>query len=137
MSAAVLQLSMARIAQNATPVAAPEPSHSTLSHSTLSHSTLRLTRRGRIVITTLAAIPLVVGALVLAMSGGMALAAEPATPASYITMQPGQSLWDVAERVAPLEDPRDVIVDIAALNCLTGDAVQPGQRLALPTNYSY
>ena len=132
MSAAVLQLSMARIAQNATPTVVPAPTH-----STPSHSTLRLTRRGRVVITTLAAVPLVVGALVLAMSGGIALAAEPAKPVSYITIEQGQSLWDIAQRVAPLDDPRDVIVDIVALNCLTADAVEPGQRLALPVDYSY
>ena len=99
---------------------------------------LHLTRRGRVVFTTLAALPLVAVALVLALNGGMAVAeGTSGTSAAtvgfdYVTITPGQSLWELAEALAPTSDPRDVIAEIVSLNQLPSDSVQPGQRLALP-----
>jgi len=104
--------------------------------STTTH--LHLTRRGRVVFTTLAALPLVAVALVVALNGGMA-AAEGASSGSaasvvfeYVTITPGQSLWQLAVDLAPTSDPRDVIAEIVSLNQLPSDSVQPGQRLAVP-----
>ena len=109
---------------------------------------LRLTRRGRIVFTTMAAVPLIIGALAFALNGGMAAATGQgasagndavtvdATAFEYVTIYSGQSLWQVAETLAPTADPRDVIAEIVSLNQLSSEAVQPGQRLALPTKYS-
>lgn len=104
-------------------------------------STLRLTRRGRVVFTTLAAIPVAAGALVLALNGGLASAAGPTGSAAavtfdYVTIQAGESLWQVAQTIAPSADPRDVIAEIVSLNRLDIDAVEPGQRLALPMAYT-
>lgn len=98
---------------------------------------LRLTRRGRIVFTTLAAIPLVVGALIFVLGGGIAVATGGAARVQfeYVTIHTGQSLWQLAERIAPEADPRDFIADIVSLNRLEADSVQPGQRLAIPTRY--
>lgn len=95
---------------------------------------LRLTRRGRVVFTAMAALPLVAGALGFAVNGGGAAASDRSAGQSfdYVTIVAGQSLWQVAEDVAPSADPRDVIADIVDLNRLTSDAVQPGQRIALP-----
>ncbi|MFT2817702.1 LysM peptidoglycan-binding domain-containing protein [Leifsonia sp. A12D58] len=97
---------------------------------------LRLTRRGRIVFTTLAAAPLIVMALVLAVNGGVASASNAAASGAaafdYVTISAGESLWDVAETFAPSSDPRDVIADIVSLNQLASADVEPGQRLALP-----
>lgn len=110
---------------------------------TATHGTTRLhlTRRGRVVLTTLAALPLVAVALVVALNGGIA-AAEGASAAGaggtqavdfeYVTIQPGQSLWQLAVSLAPTSDPRDVIAEIVSLNQLSSDSVQAGQRLALP-----
>ena len=110
---------------------------------TATHGTTRLhlTRRGRVVFTTLAALPLAAIALVVALNGGMA-AAEGATTVGaagsqtvgfeYVTVQPGQSLWQLAVSLAPTSDPRDVIAEIISLNQLSSDSVQAGQRLALP-----
>ncbi|SDK76128.1 hypothetical protein SAMN05216282_11275 [Cryobacterium psychrotolerans] len=110
--------------------------------STSTH--LRLTRRGRVVFTTLAALPLVAVALVVALNGGMASAegASDSTGADtagvgsvefdYVTINPGQSLWQLAESLAPTSDPRDLIAEIVSLNQLTSESVQSGQRLALP-----
>lgn len=100
---------------------------------------LRLTRRGRAVFTTLAAVPLVLGAIGVALNGGMAAAEGTAgigaAAFDYVTIEAGQSLWQLAETIAPSQDPRDVIADIVNLNQLASEAVQPGQRLALPADY--
>jgi hypothetical protein len=100
---------------------------------------LRLTRRGRAVLTTLAALPLVLGSVVLAVNGGGAAAEGTSSGGGaafeYVTVDSGQSLWELAQTVAPKQDPRDVIADIVNLNQLPSEAVQPGQRLALPAGY--
>ncbi|HEY2557153.1 MAG TPA: LysM peptidoglycan-binding domain-containing protein [Diaminobutyricibacter sp.] len=98
---------------------------------------LRLTRRGRAVITSLAAVPLVVGAFLFAMNGGGAIATGPTahTQFAYVTVHSGQSLWSIAEKVAPSADPRDVIADIVSLNQLQSAVVTPGQRIAIPAQY--
>lgn len=99
---------------------------------------LRLTRRGRRVFTALAAVPLVVGALVFALNGGGATAsADLATgDFQYVTVESGQSLWQLAESLAPGADPREVVADIVLLNQLEGSVVYPGERLAIPVAYS-
>ncbi len=95
---------------------------------------LRLTRRGRGVLLTLAATPLVIGAMFFALNGGGAVASLESSPASfeYVTVASGQSLWDVAESVAPGADPRDVIDSILRLNQLESADVFAGQQLAIP-----
>jgi len=100
---------------------------------------LRLTRRGRAVITTLAAIPLVVGAAVFAINGGGAAASAGGNAAGhfhYRVVQSGDSLWSIAERVAPNSDPRDVVARIVSLNQLSTSMVTPGQRVAIPAEYA-
>ena len=120
---------------------------------------LRLTRRGRLVFTTLAAVPLVIGAVSFAINGGAAGAADSATgtdlmsyttdsgivttltysptdvgSARFITVEPGQTLWDLAEDISPAADPRDVVADIKRLNALAVETLQPGQRLEIPSD---
>ncbi|HYI32542.1 MAG TPA: LysM peptidoglycan-binding domain-containing protein [Glaciibacter sp.] len=97
---------------------------------------LHLTQRGRVVFTALAAVPLVVGSLLVALNGGVAAATsdQATTTFTYVTVSAGQSLWQLAEKIAPTEDPREVIADIVSLNQLASEDVQPGQRLALPVS---
>lgn len=99
---------------------------------------LRLTSRGRAVFGTLIVIPLVVVALFLGFpSGGAAATNNPATCTfEYVSIEPGQSLWQLAEQVAPQADPREVIADILSLNNLSSGDVQPGQELAIPAQYA-
>ena len=98
---------------------------------------LRLTKRGRAVFTGLAATPVVVAVMLLALNGGGATATSADGGAlEQVTLQAGQSLWDLAEEIAPGTDPRDVISDILAVNDLGGGSVQAGQRLDLPAEYS-
>lgn len=100
---------------------------------------LRLTRRGRVVLTTIAAIPLVVAAVLFAVNGGGAVASGQGGDDSsftHVTVSSGQSLWQIAERVAPSADPRDVVAGIIDLNQLPSSLVMPGERLAIPTQYA-
>jgi LysM repeat protein len=103
---------------------------------------LRLTPRGRAVFTALAAAPLVALALFIGLGGGDAVAGQnapldaSAVTFEYVSIAPGQSLWQLAEQVAPQADPREVVADILALNQLQSADVQPGQELAIPVQYS-
>ena len=99
---------------------------------------LRITRRGRVVLTLLIAIPLAIGAAVAGVGAVGAAAGSHSSTATfqYVTVEPGESLWQVAQEVAPAADPRDVVADILTLNNLSSGEVQPGQRLAIPAQYS-
>ncbi|MEO7722535.1 MAG: LysM peptidoglycan-binding domain-containing protein [Pseudolysinimonas sp.] len=99
---------------------------------------LRITRRGRAVLTLLIAIPLAIGAAVTGIGAIGAAAGTHAgtTTFQYVTVESGESLWQVAQAVAPTADPRDVVANILSLNDLNSGEVQPGQRLAIPVQYS-
>lgn len=100
---------------------------------------LRLTARGRRFLLALAAVPLAGGIAFAALSGGTALASnESVATASFetVTVMPGDTLWSIAESVAPGADPREVIGDITRLNVLQGGALQIGQEIAIPAQYS-
>jgi hypothetical protein len=97
---------------------------------------LRLTRRGRGVLIVLASVPLVVGLIFMVNAGGAAATDSGApTHFGYVTVEAGQSLWAIAEKVAPNADPREVIADIVSLNQLEGGVVSPGERIAIPAQY--
>jgi hypothetical protein len=101
-------------------------------------SRLRLTRRGRVVFTALAAAPLVFAALGFAVNGGMATATvDSGSPAasSSITVLSGQSLWQLAEEISPEEDTREVVAQLLQANALDSAEVYPGQRLVVPAQY--
>ena len=50
----------------------------------------------------------------------------------YVTVSAGQTLWDLAEQIAPNTDLQDWMQDVVNLNGLTSTDLKPGQRLALP-----
>ena len=99
---------------------------------------LRLTKRGRAVLMTLAATPVVIAALLFGLNGGGAVASLDGGGATfqYVTVESGQTLWQVAETLAPSADPRDVIAEIVQLNQLKSSDVLAGQQLAIPAQYS-
>lgn len=101
---------------------------------------LRLTTRGRRVLAVLASIPAVVALSIAIVSGGGALAAgEQSAPAGTfetVTVMPGDTLWSVAERVAPAADPRDVVDAIMRLNALSTARLDAGQQVAIPLEYA-
>lgn len=96
---------------------------------------LRITARGRAVLAAVVALPIILVLGFFAMfSGGSAVATGSTAGAEfdYLTVKAGQSLWVIAETLAPEADPRDVIAEIMSLNQLSESSVQPGQRIAVP-----
>jgi LysM domain len=94
---------------------------------------LRLTRRGRLV-TAAAALLIAVLAVIGAMSRVGALhetAPLPASAPAQVVVAPGETLWSIAERVAPGRDPRTVVAGIQRLNGLPTPDVRAGQTLLL------
>lgn len=99
---------------------------------------LRLTRRGRFVITTLAAIPLLIVVALAVLNGGQASAGNTSGTTHFdtVTIQPGETLWQLAEETAPNSDPRDFVQDVVSLNALDSSALQAGEQIAIPTKYT-
>lgn len=101
---------------------------------------LRITARGRRVLAGLAALPVAAGVAAAILGGGVALGTADGAPSAsdfgQVTVMSGETLWSIAERVAPAHDPRDVVAELSALNTLDGGVVQAGQQLTLPVAYS-
>lgn len=93
---------------------------------------VRLTRRGRLVVLlTVLAIALAG----FAMLGGPAVSTGHTHHASQhtVVVRGGETLWDIASRIAPGEDPRVVIADIVDLNNLSDSgSIRLGQELFVP-----
>lgn len=98
---------------------------------------LRITARGRAVLLGIVATPLVIAALVFGLNaGGAAANLDPASDTfTYVTVESGQSLWDLAADIAPGVDPREFAAEVASLNQLETAELQPGQQLAIPHQY--
>ena len=96
---------------------------------------VRLTRRGRVVVGLLLALPLLLA--VLAIAGGRAEAgsslAEQGRATGVVVVQPGESLWQIAQAVAPGADPRETVTRIRELNGLSDAPIVPGQSIVVPT----
>lgn len=90
----------------------------------------RLTRRGRVLIALL--IALVVSAAFSAGRASVQAATEAAPALPTVTVQPGETLWEIAERVAPQADRRETVARLARLNDLPGGRLRAGQRLVVP-----
>lgn len=115
---------------------AARPAATTRHADNTARTPLRLTRRGRIVITAVAM--LAIGAASMAIAGGAQATGRSGasdTAASGVTkveIRPGQNLWSVAEAYDPGADTRVVIQEILQMNSLRTDQVQPGQVLWVP-----
>jgi hypothetical protein len=99
---------------------------------------LRLTRRGRVVLTALAAIPVLVVVALAVLNGGQASAGDQQAHVHFqtVTVQPGETLWQLAGEEAPNADPRDFVQDVIDLNALGGSDLQAGQQIAIPAKYT-
>ena len=100
---------------------------------------LRLTRRGRRVLAFLASVPAIVALSIAIISGGGALAtSDSGAGAAFekVTVMPGDTLWSIAESVAPQADPRDVVDAIMRLNALPSGSLDAGETIAIPLEYS-
>ena len=70
-----------------------------------------------------------------AVRWGLARAGTDRAPAAVgerVTVRPGETLWQIAERVAPGSDPRETVARILDLNGLQTAQVQAGTALRLP-----
>lgn len=93
---------------------------------------VRLTRRGRVLLTALM-VALVLVALTL-FSGQSAASGSTGTPVPTRTVEVsrGDTLWAIAADAAPEGDIREVVHQIEQLNALPGPALVEGQELVVP-----
>jgi LysM repeat protein len=94
---------------------------------------IRLTRRGRLLVVLSVMTVLVLAGLVLGHGSSQAAGRGSGVATTRtLTVRPGETLWSVATRIAPHEDPRLVVADIEARNHLVGGQVETGQQLLVP-----
>jgi nucleoid-associated protein YgaU len=94
-------------------------------------SSVRLTRRGRLVVFG-AGLAAVLG---LGLFGaGHALAGDHPEHTKVVTVQPGQTLWDIASRASAQTggDTRSMISHLESINHLDSTSLQVGQHLRVP-----
>jgi hypothetical protein len=113
----------------------PAPFRTVAGDLTGARSHLRMTRRGRTVLLTVFAAPLVIAALVVGIGAGSATATSSSSPLATITVVGGETLWGVARQIAPNADPRDVVADIISVNRLNSADIYPGEQLSIPAQY--
>ncbi|MGH3365972.1 MAG: LysM peptidoglycan-binding domain-containing protein, partial [Nocardioidaceae bacterium] len=70
---------------------------------------------------------------VFALSGAASGTDERGAPAPVriVQVESGDTLWSIATRIAPGEDPRDLIGEIQELNALDG-SLRAGTEIAVP-----
>ena len=96
----------------------------------------RLTPRGRFVLLAVAVL-LLLAAFSLGRAASQAATTVEHGPAlTQTTVHQGDTLWSVAHRLAPGNDPRDVIARIQQVNHLSGSDLVAGQQLLLPARSS-
>jgi len=126
----------ARAHVNAAPVLVKSAAQPRSAQPRSAQPRLRITRRGRAVLMTLIAIPIVLAALFFALNGGGAIAGNgPSIPLEQVTIEPGQTLWGLAEEYAPDSDPRDFVADVVNLNGIV-DVLEAGQVVDIPATYT-
>jgi hypothetical protein len=134
-------VSQPTVSQTVTPHSA-EKSQKVAASQQIDPGPLRLTRRGRVVLTGLTALLVTAAMVALGIGTGTAQAANSAPSRAgaeryragmeRYTVSPGESLWSVAENADPDADPRDIILEVIGLNKLTGTTIYPGEQLWVP-----
>lgn len=95
-----------------------------------------LTRRGQLVIAVLLALPLLALVLSVLLNSSPATAShEQSSQQVVYTVAEGETLWGIAESIAPADDPRYVIAALKDANGITGGDVHAGQSLVIPAKY--
>jgi len=91
---------------------------------------LRLTPRGR----GLARLAVISSLSILLLSGYAASNSESiSSPYVKISVKPGDTLWSIAEGIAPQADRRALVADIVEVNNLKSPNLQAGQKIYIPT----
>jgi LysM repeat protein len=94
-------------------------------------ATVRLTRRGRIVLVFTVMMLAVIAGLTVGHGSSLAAARSHQTRHTLI-VEPGETLWSVAARIAPHQDPRLVVANLESLNHLSSPAIEAGEQLVIP-----
>lgn len=111
----------------------PVPATGTVTRGRAGAGSLRLTARGRWVLTVLAVLlvaPVVLwGGSALAGDGGAAVPVEP------YTVVAGETWWSIASSIAePGQDVRDVVRALQDLNGVSGALLHAGQQVLVPAH---
>jgi LysM repeat protein len=97
-------------------------------------STLRLTRRGRMLLTALSV--LIFGSAIVVLGLRVSGVLEPGPRFTHtvpVQVAPGQTLWSIAQNTNPTEDPATIVEKIADVNKLSSPAdITPGETLQIP-----
>lgn len=103
--------------------------------------TLHLTRRGRALraAAVFAGVALVASPVVTRVGESFAGQLAPSSvvvssPAVTVEVVAGDTLWGIARRMFPQEDPRRMIAEIRETNQLPSNMIHPGQLLLMPSN---
>lgn len=83
-----------------------------------------------LVVAVVAALVLLVSAVLTRTAGGAAPEAAAGAPSAVHVVQPGETLWSIAQELAPGADVRLTVDRLVDLN--GGAPLQVGQRLVLP-----
>ncbi len=94
---------------------------------------LRLTRRGRVVVTLLFLVMVTVALTFVSGYSAATGAAGDAPPTRTLVVAEGDTLWSIAAQVAGPGEIREVVHEIQELNSLADPALTEGQRIAVPT----
>jgi hypothetical protein len=94
---------------------------------------MRLTRRGRRLLTAIAlAIVVTVSFPVLVDIAGASNASMGNQQlTNWVTVQSGDTLWEIARSISPDRDPREVVWEIKQINVLI-DGLVAGERIRIP-----
>jgi len=101
---------------------------------TIATTHMTITRRGRMVIATLAASAVIATGLLFAGPGAQA-GAEAGDEAPVYTVLAGETLWSIAGHLAPGQDPRITIDQLMRANNLRTADIRPGDVLLLPSGF--
>lgn len=90
---------------------------------------VRLTRRGRVVV--LLALLLLLS-LVFSVGHATMAAGQDDRQDRVLVVQQGETLWDIAQRVKPGQDPRPLVHTILEANAGVRSGLRAGQQLRIP-----
>ena len=99
--------------------------------ATSTKQSLRLTKRGRLVVLVFVVVSLFT-ALIMFGSFANATATNAGPATAVVVVQQGESLWSIAQSIAPNADTRATINDIKDLNGFNDSVVSAGQSIVVP-----
>lgn len=100
----------------------------------ISTNPVRLTQKGRLALTVVATLLMILGIFTLTTAGAEASNEKVSAEVIQIIVSPGDTLWSIAKAVNPSQDPRETIYEIKTMNALNSSQVFPGQVLTIPAD---